>query len=476
MCEVTTKKVVAPAGQKQKASKLGKDMQDQPTWGRNKTVDSYTWLIVTFLLFCAPMIVEYAVICMSQYGGAISGPIYDLFLNEKTISISEFLSEKVIKPIDEPEGQFIFTAKMYATWLLFQALLAVVVPGPTGYGQTTPAGHTLEYLVNGLNCWFVSHVVFVLGAWYFHWWKPSVIYDHWVPMSVCMHSYGFLLSIFSHIKAKVAPTHPDDVKTSHSSFYDFFMGVELNPRIGPIDFKLFHNGRIGIILWTLVNISCAAAQYERHGYITNSMIMVNIGHAVYVLDFFYNEDWYLRTIDICHDHFGFYLAWGDSVWLPIMYALQAPYLVTHPNNLSTIQVITISAFFSIGYYIFRDVNHQKDVFRSSDGKALIWGKKPTFIDAKFLTADGSTRHSLLLTSGWWGVARHCNYSGDLIMSLCFCLVCGIEHALPYFYIFQMTCLLIGRIFRDEQRCKGKYGAFWDEYCKAVPYRLIPGIW
>lgn len=27
-------------------------------------------------------------------------------------------------------------------------------------------------------------------------------------------------------------------------------------------------------------------------------------HLLYVLDFFYNEDWYLRTIDICHDHFG----------------------------------------------------------------------------------------------------------------------------------------------------------------------------
>jgi hypothetical protein len=27
---------------------------------------------------------------------------------------------------------------------------------------------------------------------------------------------------------------------------------------------------------------------------------------------------YLRTIDIAHDHFGFYLAWGDVVWLPFM--------------------------------------------------------------------------------------------------------------------------------------------------------------
>lgn len=41
-----------------------------------------------------------------------------------------------------------------------------------------------------------------------------------------------------------------------------------------------------------------------------------------MLDFFWNEAWYLKTIDICHDHFGWYLGWGDCVWLPYLYTLQ----------------------------------------------------------------------------------------------------------------------------------------------------------
>lgn len=41
-----------------------------------------------------------------------------------------------------------------------------------------------------------------------------------------------------------------------------------------------------------------------------------------MLDFFWNETWYLKTIDICHDHFGWYLGWGDCVWLPYLYTLQ----------------------------------------------------------------------------------------------------------------------------------------------------------
>jgi 7-dehydrocholesterol reductase len=59
-----------------------------------------------------------------------------------------------------------------------------------------------------------------------------------------------------------------------------------------------------------------AYQCQIHGYITKSIIVATILHTIYVVDFFINEDWYLRTIDICHDHFGFYLAWGSIVWLP----------------------------------------------------------------------------------------------------------------------------------------------------------------
>lgn len=51
--------------------------------------------------------------------------------------------------------------------------------------------------------------------------------------------------------------------------------------------------------------------------------------AIYVLDFFWNEAWYLKTIDICHDHFGWYLGWGDCVWLPYLYTLQVTLAFIH---------------------------------------------------------------------------------------------------------------------------------------------------
>jgi 7-dehydrocholesterol reductase len=82
-----------------------------------------------------------------------------------------------------------------------------------------------------------------------------------------------------------------------SILYDFYMGIELNPRIGKyFDLKLYTNGRPGIVAWLLVDLSFTAWQYQLYGYVTISMIIVDILHAVYILDFFVNEDWYVLEI------------------------------------------------------------------------------------------------------------------------------------------------------------------------------------
>ncbi len=147
-----------------------------------------------------------------------------------------------------------------------------------------------------------------------------------------------------------------------------------------------------------------------------------------------------------------------------------------------------------GYVLFRWTNYQKDAFRrliawrdniakTTFEKALVdarvlwfWRKKATYILAKYKTKDGIQRTSYLLTSGFWGQARHMNYTGDIILSLMWCVSCGFTHILPYFYFFYIVTLLVSRTFRDETRCKGKYGEdVWNAYCKKVPYRFIPYV-
>merc|ERR1711924_522749 len=52
------------------------------------------------------------------------------------------------------------------------------------------------------------------------------------------------------------------------------------------------------------------------------------------------------------------------------------------------------------------------------------------------------RGTKLIISGWWGLARHINYTGDWLMGLAWCLPCGITHVVPYFYAIYFACLLI----------------------------------
>jgi 7-dehydrocholesterol reductase len=308
--------------------------------------------------------------------------------------------------------------------------------------------------------------------------EPTIIYDNWGALLIVANIIGYGLAIFAYIKAKYFPSHPDDVKFSGDFVYDFFMGAEFNPRIGNFDFKLFWNGRPGIGAWNLINISFMFAQMRiwKLEYPTNSIMLVTFLHFLYIVDFFYNEDWYLRTIDICHDHYGWYLGWGDPVWLPWMYTLQGLFLVTHPVDLPWWQFGAVLATGLLGYYIFRMTNNQKDIVRKANGNVNIWGKPATFIRAAYKTSDGKVHESLLLTSGFWGLARHFNYLGDLTISFAYCAACGFGYFLPYFYFFYMAILLGFREGRDDYRCRLKYGKKWEEYCDAVKYRIIPYVY
>ena len=46
-----------------------------------------------------------------------------------------------------------------------------------------------------------------------------------------------------------------------------------------------------------------------------------------------------------------------------------------------------------------------------------------------------------MVSGYWGIARHINYTGDWTMSLFWSLTCGFGSIVPYFYPTYFAVLL-----------------------------------
>lgn len=81
----------------------------------------------------------------------------------------------------------------------------------------------------------------------------------------------------------------------------------------------------------------------------------------------------------------------------------------------------------------------------------------------------------MLISGFWGISRHPNYMGDLIMSLSWSLPAG-TCIIAYFYPIYFLGLLVSRFERDEKNCRKKYGQDWEKYCEKVPYKIFPFIY
>ena len=72
---------------------------------------------------------------------------------------------------------------------------------------------------------------------------------------------------------------------SGNALYDFFIGRELNPRVSSFDLKCFCELRPGLIGWAVINLACAAKQFElRGGSLSYSMVLVNAFQGLYVWD------------------------------------------------------------------------------------------------------------------------------------------------------------------------------------------------
>jgi len=352
---------------------------------------------------------------------------------------------------------------LYLAWVAFQAVLFHRLPGRAVEGAPLPDGRRLDYRLNGLAALGVTVALAGLAV-AIGWLRAGLLYDVLAPLVVTAN----LVVLFGCIGLAVFARRQATSEERRLNWLEAFtLGACRNPRVGRFDLKFFCESRPSMILWVLLDLSFAAKQFELHGTVSNAMMLAVAFQILYVVDYFWFEDAILTTWDIKHENFGFILAWGCLVWIPFSYSLQPLYLVNHPEPLPLWGAIAIFLINAIGFWIFRTSNLQKHRF-SSDPMEPIWGEKPEFIRTE--------RGTLLLVSGWWGIARHANYLGDWLMGLAWSLNCGFARALPYFYPFYFAILLLHREWRDARHCAAKYGADWQRYSERVRWRIVPGIY
>lgn len=337
----------------------------------------------------------------------------------------------------------------------------------------------------------------------------TYISDNYIQILSANILISYALAIYVYIASfSVKPGNPDKRELAaggHTGnlIYDFYIGRELNPRVtlpffGEIDIKEYCELRPGLLGWIILNCAFVAKQYRTFGFVTDSIVFITVVQALYVLDSFVMEPAVLTMMDLTTDGFGFMLCFGDLAWLPFMYSQQTRYLAVHPVSMGWSGTGGVMSVLLVGFTIFRLSNMQKNTFRTNPND-------PSVAHLSYIETKTGSR---LITSGWWGVARHINYLGDWIQSWPYSLPTGFSgyvilsagSGVPgaikmldgrelvqgpakywgmlftYFYILYFAVLLVHRDGRDDEKCNRKYGEDWQKYKRIVKYRIVPGVY
>ena len=362
------------------------------------------------------------------------------------------------------------------------ALVLYYVPGPTKEGPRTATGHVPKYVDNGVAHCVLSSLLFVGGA-YLGLYDAGILYDVFPGTIGALNAFGLVFCVFLYVKGLYAPSTADCGKSGGGFIFDYYWGTELYPRVFDIDIKKFVNCRFAMTYWQLAGLSFAYKSYTLHGRWDPGLVLAAVSQYLYLVKFFAWEIGYMRSIDIIVDRAGFYETWGCLVWVPCVYTLHSRCGVRAPTQLSWLgaSIIFGVGLLGVGLNFWADAQRMR--FREANGKCKVWGRKPVYIKTKYVTADPATgalteHSSLLLASGWWGVARHLQYSFELTAAWSWGLLANplVNGPLPLFYAAFLTILLIHRAHRDEEKCLKKYGAYYEDYMARVKYRIVPGVY
>lgn len=414
-----------------------------------------------------------------EWGGPIGGafmsaslPVVVLGLNSLCSSSScslenvpNIVSLMVTEVVDSLE-LLPYALLLEIVWLIFHSLFYLAPIGKRVTGQPLRNGKVLSYNMNAIHAFAFCHaaaaVLHISGLF-----ALSTLADLFVPLMLGaivisgVMSVGLYLASFRSSSVLLALGG-----NSGNPFYDFWIGRELNPRIGDLDLKFMCELRPGLIGWSLLNWAFVTRAYET-GVISPAIVLVALFESWYVADGLFIEEGNLTMMDIVHDGFGYMLCFGDLAWVPFIYTLKCKFMAYHPQQQSPLYLGLCVSMHIVGYLIFRGANTEKDLFR----------KNPKDPRVQHLQVMKTSAGKSLIISGYWGICRHPNYVGDWLMTTSWSALCGPLHILPYFQSVYFAILLIHRQLRDEHQMQHKYGdEDWKRFCAQVKYRLIPYIY
>jgi protein-S-isoprenylcysteine O-methyltransferase Ste14 len=356
-------------------------------------------------------------------------------------------------------------------FVLLPALLYAVILGlhlalparkVTGY-VSDAAGQKLTYRLNGLPVFFSSIALWALACWqgvlpwdafYLHRWEMLA--------GACVLGLAFTLAVVVS-----AP------RLQNWSFAkEFYLGRAANPQWlhGRVDAKMFLY-LIGAVMLELNLLSFAAHHVQQFPVDPSPGVLLYLGlFSFFLVEYLFFEEVHLYTYDFVAENVGFKLGWGCFVFYPFFYGVGLWMRAEAPNPHTPWYLLAGAALlFFAGWMLSRGANLQKYWFK----------KDPTHKAFGLLAPEaltGPNGHKVLV-SGFWGVSRHVNYLGEILMATGLTLSLGAPLALgPWLYPLYYVVLLLPRQLDDDKRCASKYGPMWLQYQQRVPWRIVPFVY
>jgi len=337
--------------------------------------------------------------------------------------------------------------------------LALPARRVAGYVTDPATGQPLRYRLNGLLVFLVT-----LALWAFACWRGWLAWDglwqvRWASLAGAC-ALGLVLTL-----ALVLPAPG----TGKGLLADLFLGRLMNPRIlgGRLDLKMWLY-MVGATMLGLNLYSFAAHHLLAFPRDPSPGVLLYTGlFSFFLVEYLFFERVHLYTYDLFAERVGFKLGWGCLVFYPYFYPVGLWSTAALPNPHSPPWLLALAAIvFFAGWSLARGANMQKYVFKR-DPTARFLGIAPEAL------VDGEHR---LLVSGFWGVARHVNYLGEVLMASGLALSLGYPtHIGPWLYPLYYVALLVPRQIDDDRRCRAKYGPLWDAYRARVRWRIAPGL-
>jgi delta24(24(1))-sterol reductase len=353
--------------------------------------------------------------------------------------------------------------------------MAAYLPGLRIKGLPIPSrgGIRLEYRCNGITAWYLT--LAAVAVLHFTGVFPlQTIYDRFGGFMIAAMLTANVVALIVYFGAKATNNAE---RMSGSFLYDFFMGAWLNPRIGPLDLKMWAEVRVSWLTLFLLTLGGAAHQYAAYGTISTPMIFMIVAHFLYTNACMKGEECIPTTWDIFYEKWGWMLVFWNLAGVPFVYCFNSMYIASRPPFEHSLPYTLFCFVLLVGaYYVWDTAQSQRNRFRMQLNGSYVkrkafpqlpWG---TLENPRYLETQVGSK---LLVDGWWRYARKIHYTADVAMALSWGLICGFDHFLPYLYVTFFVLMILHRAGRDIARCKKKYGEDWDRYCEEVPYLFVP---